>query len=268
MLGFLLVVLLIYGFVYFKEITGNVSLDLELESKEGQSPQGIIRLSLKEGELIPASSIIVFENDGQRYEYTLSELVSDELIEGDFYVEGSGISGRGEGYGLLGEKETPIEVSFLLEILTIKDSKKSGGESSNNSGRGSIGNSGESTTEEVSAVSEETIEGGATEISKDNIEETIGETNIEESTTEEGTITETKKEDKKDKKPKENKEEVIEEINTKESQPKTQSFTGNIIRGLFGFATNFFLGITGQISLEVANEIEGSVFQTVNLFII
>ena len=77
-----------------------------------------MKLSLKEGELIPASSKVIVENAGKSYEYLLSDLINEEQIEGNFYMEGSPLQGGGNGYGIKGTKEIFPEVYFTLNILS------------------------------------------------------------------------------------------------------------------------------------------------------
>tara|TARA_Y100000296_G_scaffold86946_1_gene128817 strand:- start:1006 stop:2391 length:1386 start_codon:yes stop_codon:yes gene_type:complete len=130
LLMFFGIVILIYGLEFFNnQITGKVSFELESAYEEGQPLDGVLKIALKEGELIPASSKIVFENAGEIYEYELSEYVSNDLSSGEFYIEGKSILGNGEGYGLEGEKTTYPTVHFTLNIL--RESVSSGSGSSN-----------------------------------------------------------------------------------------------------------------------------------------
>ena len=101
-----------------KEITGEAILDLNAHYQQGVPLEGNLRLSLQEGELIPASSKLVFENNGNIFEYNLKDLVSEESNEGSFYIKDTSISGSGEGYGLLGEREISPIVYFVLSILS------------------------------------------------------------------------------------------------------------------------------------------------------
>jgi hypothetical protein len=98
--------------------TGNVVLDLDANYQETQPLEGVLTLTLSEGELIPSSSKIVFESSDQILEYDLRDFVLDSETEGDFFVSGSDISGTGVGYGLPGKKEIYPEVYFTLNILS------------------------------------------------------------------------------------------------------------------------------------------------------
>ena len=99
-----------------KGITGHSVLDLNANYQEGQALEGGIKLSLQEGELIPASSFIIFENAGKKYEYLLNDLVSEPVTEGDFFVKGKNISGSGQGFGIPGIRDIYPEVYFILLI--------------------------------------------------------------------------------------------------------------------------------------------------------
>ncbi len=105
-----------------REITGNAVLNLDADYQQGEALEGKLKLSLQEGELIPVSSKLIFNNNGKVFEYELKELVSDELSEGNFYVEGTPLSGFGEGYGISGKKGMYPEIHFILNILSEKES--------------------------------------------------------------------------------------------------------------------------------------------------
>jgi len=121
-LGVLIVALLVFGISFLgNRITGQATFDVKVDYKEGEAIDGVLKLSLKEGELIPASSKIVLENNGETYEYLLSNILFDEMVEGDFYVEGETISGSGSGYGISGTKEVYPTVYFTLEIYSSQE---------------------------------------------------------------------------------------------------------------------------------------------------
>ena len=107
-----------YGFNFFNKISGKSILNLEVTSQEGQPLEGNLKLSLKEGELIPSSSKIIIKNAGVEKEYELNEVISNNVIEGNFYVEGKSLTGSGEGYGRAGKKEIYPDVSFKLNIFS------------------------------------------------------------------------------------------------------------------------------------------------------
>jgi hypothetical protein len=105
----------------FSKLTGHAVLSTQVSYDENQAARGNISLSLKQGELIPASSKIIFENAGQTYEYPLSELVSEQPVSGNFYIPGTDVSGAGDGYGIEGEKQVSPDVSFVLEIYPASE---------------------------------------------------------------------------------------------------------------------------------------------------
>lgn len=126
-LGIFLVVALFYGFGFLgTQIAGKVIFDLDANYVEGEPLEGVLSLSMREGELIPASSKIVFETSGERYEYDLADVVSGQVVDGSFYVEGASVAGEGEGYGVMGEREVYPSVSFVLDVFQKKESVSSG----------------------------------------------------------------------------------------------------------------------------------------------
>ena len=109
-IGILVLTFLIYSFFSLKSnsgISGNVILNT---AEEGDN----IDLFLREGELLPASSTVIFETPDNSQEYELSSLVSEETVKGDFYAEGNSLSGTGEGYGTEGGKIIYPTVYFTL----------------------------------------------------------------------------------------------------------------------------------------------------------
>lgn len=119
-LGIFLALFFIYGLASNKtSISGNAIFDIEADYQE----EGL-KLLLKEGELIPASSKIIFETSDEKYEYDLKDFVSDDLVEGDFYVQGKSVSGSGEGYGVEGIKIIYPKVDFVLNIYSEADSEE------------------------------------------------------------------------------------------------------------------------------------------------
>lgn len=121
--GIFMLFVLIYGFAFFdKGITGMASLELESIYEEGQTLKGLLKISLREGELIPSDSKVVFENAGQSYEYDLNEVTSWKVTSGNFYVEGANLSGNGEGFGIKGKKIIYPKVYFKLNIVSTEKS--------------------------------------------------------------------------------------------------------------------------------------------------
>lgn len=100
------------------KLTGYSVLDLNANYQEGQTLDGGIKLSLQEGELIPASSVVIFENAGKKYEYPLKDLVSESPAEGSFFFREKAISGSGSGFGILGTRDIYPEVYFILLVYS------------------------------------------------------------------------------------------------------------------------------------------------------
>ena len=126
-LGILIVVVLVYFSFFPREIiTGRAIVNIEANYQETQPLEGKLRFSLKEGELIPASSKLAFENKGETFEYDLRNVILEESVGGDFYVEGISISGEGEGYGISGEKQIFPKVYFTLSVLSQEQPEEQG----------------------------------------------------------------------------------------------------------------------------------------------
>lgn len=203
-LGIVFLVILISGFLFFNNrFTGKVSLDITSSSDEAGMLKGILSLSLKEGELMPASSKVIFESGGTSYEYTLSDIIAEEAVEGNFYVEDHSIVGGGIGYGVAGTKIVYPDVSFTLNILSESKSEKSK----------------DDVPEEVPEVIEKEV---GTEIAETEIIE-----------------------------------EVIEPEPVAEPEPEV-SVTGAVIANFFRNTLDAFLILTGQVSLKITQEVDGS----------
>ena len=116
-----IVILLVLGgillaFFFFRAPqTGKVILELKPEV-EGKNLTGLLRMHMKEGELIPASTKVIATLEGQKKEYRLYDLVKDKKKRGDFFVEETDINGRGDGYGFPGKKIVYPKVTVHLII--------------------------------------------------------------------------------------------------------------------------------------------------------
>ncbi len=220
-LSVLVLVILIFGIYYLgKSISGKATYDLDIKYKEGEAIDGTLKFSLKEGELLPSSSLLIFENNGRKYEYVLSDIISDEKIKGDFYVEGKNISGSGKGYGIPGTKEIYPPVYFDLEIYSQEKSET------------------EDTSEEIeqSESSEQTEEEtvSPSEIQEEADEQTKEETNSE-SVTDETSNEQTSSEA------------------TEETIEDELGITGQAVSFLFGWMA------TGNVVMELEKEVNGEV---------
>ncbi len=130
--------LLVVGFGYFLfnsggngNLTGNAVLNLNANYVSGDILDGKLNINLNEGELIPASSSVVFENGGNSYKFNLSDLVESSPIEGEYYVAGSDLSGKGLGYGAISNLENSPNVYFEFEIYGKNNGKSNSNKSVN-----------------------------------------------------------------------------------------------------------------------------------------
>ncbi len=242
-LGVLLIVALVYGVTLFKNnISGRAVFKIQADYQEGQPLEGNLRLSLKEGELIPSSSKIIFETSGQKYEYDLSEVISDNLVEGDFYVKGKSISGTGLGYGTKGTKTIYPKVYFTLGVYSQTSSEED---------------------EEEEIEPEEEVE------EESEVEETPEETELEEEPEEEVEVEMEIEEEVELEEEVEEEVELEEEVEEEEITPITGNIISRLSEGVSNFflgltkllrkISNFFLGLTGRVSLEFETEVEGEV---------
>jgi len=111
-----------FVFLYFPtEFTGRATLDVQANYEVGELITGNLNLNIKSGELIPESSMVVISLGEIVKEISLSELVSENLVEGNLYAEGFEISGDGKGFGLLGSKEIYPEVEFDLRVFDSEE---------------------------------------------------------------------------------------------------------------------------------------------------
>jgi hypothetical protein len=128
---FLILAIVFFAFFSNFRINPRVILEIEGDYETGEIFQGLLEINLQEGELIPASSKIIFVNNGSSSEYFLSDLLGEEVTQGNFYVEGSQLSGIGEGYGDIGHKKVHPLVYFKFNLYSV--SGNSGGNSSGDS---------------------------------------------------------------------------------------------------------------------------------------
>src|SRR3989344_3158560 len=100
--------------------TGKVTLQFSPSYMQGEAISGALKLSLKAGELIPASTLVSATLAGEQKQFQLSELLTQTATEGNFYVENMQLAGNGQGYGIPGEKKTYPDISFKLRISKEK----------------------------------------------------------------------------------------------------------------------------------------------------
>jgi hypothetical protein len=262
--------LILIGFIFLIgfslinfNLTGNVGLDIEESYVSGESLQGSLNLILEENEFLPASSVVLLEFGGESYEYNLNELVDQEVVEGEFYVSGFNFSGSGKGYGFSDE-----EVDFVLGIY-------SGVESNENEQGGKeeeVDLDSEDSEEVVVDLNETDVEDVREE--EEDEEEEINEEdeNEEEDLSEESESDEDEEEDILGDTEEVESSESPESESSSESEESSESssesdedessespLTGDVIKNIFGGIGYFFLTLTGQVSLELQEEVSGSV---------
>ena len=159
-------------------ISGMGVLELDANYEEGKILEGNLNLALDPGELLPSSTKVVFENGGQVYRYDLSELVSDEVVFGNYYFNGKSFNESGYGYGVKGMKEVYPEVNFKLELVsTPAESAENAGAEIRSAEEGDVGEKEENATEEGEPEAAEKNEelSGAAEAGSSSKEETSDE---------------------------------------------------------------------------------------------
>lgn len=97
-------------------ITGTFILDLKTVYSPGENIQGTTSFSMRQGEFLPASTTVSVLMSGETYDYLLSDLIENEITEGDFSAEGTSLSGSGNGYGVIGERTIYPDVEFVMKV--------------------------------------------------------------------------------------------------------------------------------------------------------
>src|SRR3989339_479173 len=190
-----IILFLILFFLNFG-ITGKFILDVKPEYHSNEFIDGVLKFTLQEGEAIPTSTKINIVLGNFSQTYFLSDLISEEVVNKNFSLAGTNLSGIGEAYAVIPSPEIAEEVISTEESEVIHIP--------------------EIISEEI--VSEKIVEEKKDEaIKKEKVQET-----------EESLVTET-------------------------------LITGAIISGFLKTVNNFFLTMTGQISLELKDTIEGNV---------
>ena len=113
----LIVIVAAFLFIYSYP-TGKAVLDIDSTYKKGEIISGDLKLTLRQGELLPKDSRIIVNYGGKGKESLLFELVDFNFVEGSFFVEDVNLSGKGEGYGLEGSSfEIYPEIDFELLVF-------------------------------------------------------------------------------------------------------------------------------------------------------
>ena len=108
----------------FHGFTGLATLQLATNYQPNEPVDGVLRLSLLKGELITEDTSFIIDIAGEEHSYPLTELISGEGVEGNYYIKDSGISGTGLGYGIQGTKYSNPEVSFKLNVVDVREIPK------------------------------------------------------------------------------------------------------------------------------------------------
>ncbi|MDO8517471.1 MAG: hypothetical protein Q7S33_05095, partial [Nanoarchaeota archaeon] len=98
--------------------SSNLNLETPASYNLGDLVYGNVSLGLKNGELIPADSVVRFSLNKQTKDVLISDLISAQSANGDFYSEGFVLTGSGLGYGIEGTKESYPDVDFVLKIVS------------------------------------------------------------------------------------------------------------------------------------------------------
>ncbi len=206
--------------LYNPKLSGEAIFNV-LGSFSGENlSSGKLNFVLTEGELIPSNSKIIIENNQKVYEYDLNALLEEEeTINGDFNLNNGDVSGSGEGYGLIGTKESFPTINFELILYNEEEQTPEENETTEPPIEPPVEN--ETNNEEPEETTEPPVE-------------TTEEETIETDTTEEET-----------------QEEPTEETQEETPPEERSEITGNAISQLFDTASKVFLGIiTGRVSDE------------------
>src|SRR3989339_234649 len=232
-LGILCLVVLSFFLLSNIDLTGKAVMSIDQDYSIGEQITGDLKLLLESNEFIPGSTKVVINNAGEEFIFLLSDLVKENLSEGEFYLVGTNVSGFGLGYGI-SEIEYP-KVAFVLDVYRTNLTNQIGEEI---------------VEPEVEIIPEEQPQENITEIENETIEEPQENVTIEEpaepvlNETEE-IIPEIEKEVKK------------EEKQEPASEPETETtITGEIIKTLVN-TFNAILSITGNA--VIGEEISGEV---------
>jgi len=295
--GICLIIALSFIFLVNLTLTGKVILQIGDVYYSGERLEGNVKLVLEQEEFIPASTRVIINNSGGEYEYLLSELVCDILTNGDFYIVGKNISGIGEGYGggvnypavsfvlNIFSKSNVTEIISEVEESEIEEPEEAEEEEEIEeqepvSNETEIPEINETTEEEI--VNETVEEETEQVVNETEIEEEVEEEAEEELPTEEKVPPEEEPvteevpeeepvEESSEEESEETSEEPSESSESSESSSESKGesssgegesseeapVTGNIIAGLFGGVSNFFLGLTGYAvsGTEVSGEV-------------
>ncbi len=106
-------------------ISGNAIINLKTHYVKNSPLDGVLILSVHPGELIPASSKLIFKGTKNTKTFLLKEIIASPTTNGSFYVHGSSITGEGRGYGTEGQRATPAKITFSLLLSSNSTHKTS-----------------------------------------------------------------------------------------------------------------------------------------------
>src|SRR3989339_869442 len=111
-LGILCLVVLSFFLLSNIDLTGKAVMSIDQDYSIGEQITGDLKLLLESNEFIPGSTKVVINNAGEEFIFLLSDLVKENLSEGEFYLVGTNVSGFGYG---ISEIEYP-KVVFVLDV--------------------------------------------------------------------------------------------------------------------------------------------------------
>src|SRR3989339_120944 len=162
-LGILCLVVLSFFLLSNIDLTGKAVMSIDQDYSIGEQIAGNLKLLLEQNEFIPGSTKVVINNAGEEFIFLLSDLVKENLSEGEFYLVGTNVSGFGLGYGI-SEIEYP-KVAFVLDVYRTNLTNQIGEEI---------------VEPEVEIIPEEQPQENITEIENETIEEPQENVTIEE----------------------------------------------------------------------------------------
>jgi alpha-tubulin suppressor-like RCC1 family protein len=271
--SFFKIFFLIFGFIIFlifvflflnNNFTGKVTLLSEETYFPGEKINGTLKLVLKEGEFIPASTFVKINNSGNENIYLLEELISESKTKGDFFLEDIEINGSGFGYGLTEKSKIYPEVFFTLKI--IKDTIEEQTEEDTTEEQAEEDTTEEQTEEDTieeqteEDTTEEQTEEDTTEeqAEEDTIEEQTEEDTTEEQTEEDTTEEQTEEDTTEEQTEEDTTEEQTEEDTTEEISPITGSVIREFyeIKGSVNANNSFIYKLKEDESVEILNSSE------------
>src|SRR3989339_257983 len=162
-MGILCLVVLSFFLLSNIDLTGKAVMSIDQDYSIGEQIAGNLKLLLEQNEFIPGSTKVVINNSGEEFIFLLSDLVKENLSEGEFYLVGTNVSGFGLGYGI-SEIEYP-KVAFVLDVYRTNLTNQIGEEI---------------VEPEVEIIPEEQPQENITEIENETIEEPQENVTIEE----------------------------------------------------------------------------------------